>query len=230
MKRDINDEIKEPSNQFHSEEKTDRENPSLSATPFGVLDLVRSGQNEVLQSDSAEKNSEGSEGKSSEIISENTDTKSKNVEEKKTDGEEKTTDISEINGEQREQSETSMNIQAGKAEGEESVGEELLKKKVQIEKKVIEILKTVYDPEIPVNIYELGLVYNVRIDDQMKVEVEMTLTSPTCPVAGSLPGEVEEKLKSIEGVRDAAVILVWDPPWNPEMMSEAARLELGFFF
>ena len=92
---------------------------------------------------------------------------------------------------------------------------------------VIEALKTVYDPEIPVNIYELGLVYKVDATPQGQVVVEMTLTSPACPVAGTLPGEVESKVRSVPGVQEATVELVWDPPWGVEKMSEAARLQLG---
>lgn len=92
---------------------------------------------------------------------------------------------------------------------------------------VIEALRGVYDPEIPVNIYELGLIYKVDIDDSNIVSVAMTLTSPACPVAGSLPGEVEERVSRVEGVAAAKVDVVWDPPWNPSMMSEEAQLELG---
>ncbi|WGF87283.1 SUF system Fe-S cluster assembly protein [Marinivivus vitaminiproducens] len=92
---------------------------------------------------------------------------------------------------------------------------------------VIEALKGVYDPEIPVNIYELGLIYKIDIDDGNVVSVAMTLTSPACPVAGSLPGEVEEKVSRVDGVSAAKVDVVWDPPWNPSMMSEEAQLELG---
>ncbi len=94
---------------------------------------------------------------------------------------------------------------------------------------VIEALRTVFDPEIPVNIYELGLVYEVEVSEAGKVDVKMTLTSPACPVAGSLPGEVEMKVRSVEGVKEAHIELVWDPPWTQDMMSEAARLQLGFF-
>ena len=94
---------------------------------------------------------------------------------------------------------------------------------------VVEKLKTVYDPEIPVDIYELGLIYDVDVQEDGKVQVTMTLTSPACPVAGSLPGEVEQKVQSVEGVEQATVELVWDPPWNPGMMSDAAKLELGMF-
>jgi len=93
--------------------------------------------------------------------------------------------------------------------------------------RVIEMLRTVYDPEIPVNIFELGLIYKVDIDDDNHVRIDMTLTSPACPVAGILPGEVETKVGSIEGVSGATVELVWDPPWNPSMMTEEAQLELG---
>ena len=92
---------------------------------------------------------------------------------------------------------------------------------------VVEALKTVYDPEIPVDIYELGLIYEVQVDDARKVSIRMTLTSPMCPVAETLPPEVEAKARSVAGVSDVALDLVWDPPWNPGMMSEAARLELG---
>lgn len=96
-----------------------------------------------------------------------------------------------------------------------------------LQAEVIEILKTCYDPEIPVNIYELGLIYGVEIDPAGAVSIRMTLTSPMCPVAGSLPPEVENKVKRIPGVTSSKVEVVWDPPWKPEMMSEAARLQLG---
>jgi FeS assembly SUF system protein len=94
---------------------------------------------------------------------------------------------------------------------------------------VIDVLRTVYDPEIPVNIYEMGLVYEVEVDDDANVHILMTLTSPMCPVAESLPPEVEEKVAATEGVAKATVEITWDPPWDPEMMSEAAKLELGMF-
>ena len=99
----------------------------------------------------------------------------------------------------------------------------------ELREKVIEALKTCYDPEIPVDIYELGLIYEVNVDDGGQVEIKMTLTSPACPVAGSLPGEVEQKVRAVDGVRQASVELVWDPPWDQEKMSEAAQLKLGFF-
>jgi FeS assembly SUF system protein len=96
-----------------------------------------------------------------------------------------------------------------------------------LKEEVIALLRDVYDPEIPVNIYELGLVYEVRVDESGGVGIAMTLTSPMCPVAEILPVEIETRTREIEGVRDVWIDLVWDPPWNPEMMSEAARLELG---
>jgi FeS assembly SUF system protein len=97
-----------------------------------------------------------------------------------------------------------------------------------IREDVIEAVRTVYDPEIPVNIYELGLIYKLDVSLEGVVSVEMTLTSPACPVAGSLPGEVESTIRSVQGVREVRVELVWDPPWSTERMSEAAKLELGF--
>ncbi|MCB2083906.1 MAG: SUF system Fe-S cluster assembly protein [Sphingomonadaceae bacterium] len=92
---------------------------------------------------------------------------------------------------------------------------------------VIAALKEIYDPEIPVNIYDLGLIYGVEVDDESAVTVIMTLTTPHCPVAESMPGEVELRAASVPGVRDAEVTLVWDPPWDPSKMSDEARLELG---
>jgi len=96
-----------------------------------------------------------------------------------------------------------------------------------IRSKVIEVLKTCYDPEIPVDIYELGLVYDVAVAGDASVAVTMTLTSPMCPVAESLPPEVEAKVRAIPEVSDARVEVTWEPPWGPERMSEAAKLELG---
>lgn len=94
--------------------------------------------------------------------------------------------------------------------------------------RVVEVLKGVYDPEIPVNIYELGLIYGVEVDEARgTVAVQMTLTSPACPVAGSLPGEVETRIKALEGVSECTVDLVWDPPWTMEKLSEEARLQMG---
>lgn len=98
-----------------------------------------------------------------------------------------------------------------------------------VENAIVEALKTIYDPEIPVNIYELGLIYDVDLQENGAVHIKMTLTSPACPVAGSLPPEVEIKIQSVPGVTSAEVEVVWDPVWNPSMMSEAARLQLGMF-
>jgi FeS assembly SUF system protein len=92
---------------------------------------------------------------------------------------------------------------------------------------IVEALKTVYDPEIPVNIYELGLIYRVSVDDAGATTIRMTLTTPMCPAAEELPPEVETKARGVEGVTSVQLDLVWDPPWSPEMMSEAARLDLG---
>ncbi len=92
---------------------------------------------------------------------------------------------------------------------------------------VIEALKEIYDPEIPVNIYDLGLIYGVEVDGEGAAHVSMTLTTPHCPVAESMPGEVELRVASVPGIRDAEVNLVWDPPWGPDKMTDEARLELG---
>ena len=96
-----------------------------------------------------------------------------------------------------------------------------------IKSKVIEEIKKIYDPEIPVNIYELGLIYKIEVDDKNKVNVDMTLTSPNCPVAESLPKEVKDNIMKIEGVSDVNLNLVWEPPWDKDKMSEAAKLELN---
>jgi len=96
-----------------------------------------------------------------------------------------------------------------------------------IKSKVIEAVKKIYDPEIPVNIYELGLIYKIEVDEKNKVNVDMTLTSPNCPVAESLPNEVKENIKKVEGVSDVNLNLVWEPPWDKDKMSEAAKLELN---
>lgn len=92
---------------------------------------------------------------------------------------------------------------------------------------LIDALRKIYDPEIPVNIYDLGLIYRIDIDGHGEVSVDMTLTAPACPVAGTLPGEVRQVLASVPGVSDAEVNLVWDPPWTSELMSEEAQLQLG---
>ena len=98
----------------------------------------------------------------------------------------------------------------------------------ELGEKIVKTLKTIYDPEIPVDIYELGLIYDVLVNEDNEVKVIMTLTSPNCPVAESLPLDVKEKVKSIEGVEDAEVELTFDPPWTRDLMSEEAKLELGF--
>ena len=96
-----------------------------------------------------------------------------------------------------------------------------------IEAEVIEALRTCFDPEIPVNIYEMGLIYGVKVDEQGAVAIEMTLTSPHCPAAQSIPSEVEGKVRQIPGVTGVTIDIVWEPPWDPSKMSEAARLQLG---
>ena len=93
--------------------------------------------------------------------------------------------------------------------------------------KIVKVLKTIYDPEIPVDIYELGLIYDVMVNEDFDVKILMTLTSPNCPVAETLPVEVEEKIKSINEIKDAEVEITFDPPWSQELMSEEAKLELG---
>ena len=97
----------------------------------------------------------------------------------------------------------------------------------EIRTKVIEQIKKIYDPEIPVNIYELGLIYKIEVDGKNKVNVDMTLTSPNCPVAESLPKEVKDNIMKVEGVSDVNLNLVWEPPWDKDKMSEAAKLELN---
>ena len=96
-----------------------------------------------------------------------------------------------------------------------------------IKSKVIEVVKKIYDPEIPVNIYELGLIYKIEVDAKNKINIDMTLTSPNCPVAESLPKEVKENIMKVEGVSDVNLNLVWEPPWDKDKMSEAAKLELN---
>ena len=99
----------------------------------------------------------------------------------------------------------------------------------ELYEKIVDMIRTIYDPEIPVNIYEIGLIYNIDIDPSNAVSIRMTLTSPACPSAGTLPGEVEDKVRQVTGVTGARVEVVWDPVWTPTMMSEAARLQLGMF-
>ena len=95
---------------------------------------------------------------------------------------------------------------------------------------IIAALKTVFDPEIPVNIYDLGLIYDIAINEESHVHLQMTLTSPGCPVAQTFPGTVEQAVNQVEGISDCTVELVWEPPWTQERMSEVARLELGIFY
>jgi FeS assembly SUF system protein len=97
-----------------------------------------------------------------------------------------------------------------------------------LENTIVDVLKSIYDPEIPVDVYELGLIYEVKIDKEANVEIQMTLTSPNCPVAESMPKEVEDKVSEISNVKSAKVHIVFEPPWDKEMMSEEAKLELGF--
>ena len=97
----------------------------------------------------------------------------------------------------------------------------------ELKEKVILEIKKIYDPEIPVNIYELGLIYNIDIDEKNKVNIDMTLTSPNCPVAESLPNSVKDNVLKVDGVTDVNLKLVWDPPWDKNKMSEAAKLELN---
>jgi len=99
---------------------------------------------------------------------------------------------------------------------------------MDLENKIVEVLKTIYDPEIPVDVYELGLIYEVKIDKESNVEIEMTLTSPNCPVAETMPKEIEDKVGLIEEVKSSKVTIVFDPAWDKDMMSEEAKLELGF--
>lgn len=98
----------------------------------------------------------------------------------------------------------------------------------ELAQRVIDMIKTCYDPEIPVDIWELGLIYEIDIDEENNLKVKMTLTSPSCPVAESLPPEVEQKLNEVEGIKSAKIELTFEPPWTKEMMSEVAQVELGF--
>ena len=115
------------------------------------------------------------------------------------------------------------------ADNQKKTDSPVLSEDAPLQERVIAAIRTVYDPEISVNIYDLGLIYDLRIDEQANVQIDMTLTSPACPVAGSLPGQVECTVKAVTGVNDACVKLVWDPPWDQERMSDEARLALGLF-
>jgi len=99
---------------------------------------------------------------------------------------------------------------------------------LELEVKILDQIKQIYDPEIPINIYDLGLIYEIDVDDNDNVNIKMTLTAPNCPVADSLPIEVKEKVQGIQGVKEVNLELVFDPPWGPAMMSEEAKLELGY--
>lgn len=99
---------------------------------------------------------------------------------------------------------------------------------MELENDIVSVLKSIYDPEIPVDVFELGLIYEIRISEDFHVDIDMTLTSPNCPVAETLPKEVEDKVKAMEAVSDCKVNIVFDPPWDKDMMSEEAKLELGF--
>lgn len=98
----------------------------------------------------------------------------------------------------------------------------------ELSEKVVDALKTIFDPEIPVNIYDLGLIYKVTVNDDSSVDIVMTLTAPGCPVAQTFPGTIENAIKAVDGIKDVAVELTWEPPWSQDRMSEEARLELGF--
>jgi FeS assembly SUF system protein len=119
------------------------------------------------------------------------------------------------------------NATGGEAMQSDSSPDEGMSVAMQIRGRIIAVIKTVYDPEIPVDIYELGLVYGVEVTDDGEAHVTMTLTSPMCPVAETLPPEVEDKIRNVIGVKDVSLDLVWDPPWSVDMMSDAARLELN---
>jgi FeS assembly SUF system protein len=104
----------------------------------------------------------------------------------------------------------------------------IITQNTELTQKVIDVIKTCYDPEIPVDIWELGLIYEIELDKENNLKVKMTLTSPSCPVAETLPPEVEQKLREIEGIKSAKIELTFDPPWDKNMMSEVAQVELGF--
>jgi FeS assembly SUF system protein len=122
-----------------------------------------------------------------------------------------------------------MNAEAGQTEasGSEAAAPAELISPQKLEEMVIDAVRTVYDPEIPVNIYDLGLIYDLRADAAGKVTIQMTLTTPMCPVAGSMPGMVEQAVRHVHAVTDCEVDLVWEPAWTPDMMTEAARLQLN---
>lgn len=120
---------------------------------------------------------------------------------------------------------TGMRVNFRKNEIENNMNEE---KKLQIEERIIEVLKTVYDPEIPVDIYSLGLIYKIDLDEEFNLDLDMTLTAPNCPAADFIMEDVRQKLEGIEGIKSANVNLVFEPEWDKDMMTDEAKLELGF--
>lgn len=106
--------------------------------------------------------------------------------------------------------------------------EEIKTTYLQLESEILKVIKEVFDPEIPVNVYDLGLIYEIDVDDYNNVDIKMTLTAPNCPVADSMPNEVKEKVKAVEGVNNVNIEMVFDPPWSASMMSEEAKLVLGY--
>jgi FeS assembly SUF system protein len=121
--------------------------------------------------------------------------------------------------------------ETGAEAGSAAIGVSVLNglERIALQDKVIEALRTCYDPEIPVNIYELGLIYEVRVEPSGEVNIRMTLTTPNCPAAASLPSEVEGKVRNLPQVSGVKLELVWEPPWDPSKMTDAARLQLGIF-
>jgi FeS assembly SUF system protein len=128
-----------------------------------------------------------------------------------------------VNSTNPDPSEPGSTAEAGRAKSLDGL------ERIALQDKVVEVLRTCYDPEIPVNIYELGLIYETKVESSGEVYVKMTLTAPSCPVAGTLPKEVQEKIKPVPGVSSVKVDVVWEPPWDPSKMSEAAKLQLGMF-
>lgn len=116
------------------------------------------------------------------------------------------------------------------AQGDESVDAERMAEVNRLGDAIVDALREIFDPEIPVNIYELGLIYKIDVHDDNAVTLDMTLTSPNCPVAESLPGEVQNRIEDVPGVGNCEVRIVWDPPWHPSMMTEEAQLELGLIY
>jgi len=140
---------------------------------------------------------------------------------------EKTTDVAHAAGLRHEDPAASDEAHAASLRQDNATND--AQAAADLEASIIDVLRTCFDPEIPVNIYEMGLIYGIDVQPSGKVNIRMTLTSPGCPVAGSLPGEVEQKVQSVPGVTNAEVELVWDPPWCMDLMSEAAKLQLGMF-